>query len=235
MDLFATLSQILILSFTIGLSFWALKYVVSFYVFSRKKEQINKLNARISILKLHLKGKVKKKVHKIEDALRKDGDILTLARPQLNKLMGIEFDHAADYQEFIAALFEVTVIISEHVRSKHKNLLRTEILLDLQPERVRNDDEEILSKCTKLVKYDKAHMTIIVEIIQATNELIIRIEEFNMLTDFEHGQKKITLIPDKIEIEHFDIIHGLVEQARHSEIDVPDFPILEKTLFGDAA
>lgn len=233
MSFLNAISQILLLSFAIGFGFWSFKYIISFYLFSRKKEEINRLNARISILKLHLRSKIKKKSHKIEEVLRKDNDTLSLAQPHLNKICELNFQEPSDYQKLITELSSITTIITNHIRLKHKNLLRTEILIDTQNNDTLAAQDEVRESCKKLVKYDKAHMTIIVEIILSTQDLINKIEDFNMLAEYESGQKKITDIPVKVEIENFEIIHSLVEQAKHSEIDVPDFPILEKNIFDD--
>ncbi|MBY0553724.1 hypothetical protein K2P97_04290 [bacterium] len=212
-----------------------MRYAIAYYVFSRRKEEINHLDARISVLKMHLRGKIKRKCNKIETVLKKEADTYAFLAPKLTKISDLNFSTQDQYQQLINTLYEITSKIDEHIKFKHKNLMRDHVEAPKAAEEIRNQEEEIQYKCEKLVKYDKAHMIIITEIVQTTNEMRHKIEEYNALAEYENGQKKITLIPDKVEIEHYDLINTLVEQAKSAPNQNPDFPILEKSLFNDAA
>lgn len=235
MSYLGIISQVLLYSFAIGFSFWLMKYAIAYYVFSRRKEEINQLDARISVLKMHLRGKIKRKCNKIESVLKKEADTFAFLVPKLTKISELSFSTQDQYQQLVNTLYEITLKIDEHIKLKHKNLMRDHLELPKAKAEVLSADEETQQKCEKLVRYDKAHMVIITEIVQTTNEMRHKIEEYNTLAEYEKGQKKISLIPEKIEIEHFDIINALVEQAKNSPTKNTDFPILEKSLFDDAA
>jgi hypothetical protein len=236
-DFLSTLTQIFLLVLSVGLFFWLIKHVISVYIFSRRKEEINGLHARISILKLHLRTKVRKKLNRVENALKRESDILALATPQIEILQNINFDQISDYQKTLDTLYELTILISKHVRTKHKNLLRTEKLLEVKDEepKVLTAEDEVREKCRKLVKYDKANVTIILDIAQTTQTLIQKIDEYNELTGYESAQAKIADKPKAIEIRDFDQLNLTLEEAKNDPQDRPDFPILEKSLFEDDA
>lgn len=238
MNFLFILGQVLLYTFLLGLFIWGMKNAVSFYVFSKKREQINKLNARISILKLHLKGKIKRKCNKIESLFKKseDAETLNILRPKLSSIQELTFTLTSDYQKLIDILTTITVDIEGHIKLKHKDLIKKQeaqkVNLEMPPP---TEDEIIKEKCKKLIKYDKAHMLIVIEIIQATEDLIEKTNEFNALAEFEKNQKKIKEIPNKIEIENYSVIAELVELSKTTTIDTPDFPILEKSMSESAA
>lgn len=238
MNFLFILGQVLLYTFLLGLFIWGLKNAVSFYVFSKKKEQINKLHARISILKLHLKGKIKRKCNKIESLFKKseDAETLNILRPKLSSIQELTFSLTTDYQKLIDHLTTITQEIADHIKLKHRDLIKKqETQNDSTTPEPLTEDDIIKKKCKKLIKYDKAHMLIIIEIIQATEDLIEKINEFNALTKFEKNQKIIKEIPSKIEIENYAIIAELVELSKTTTIDTPDFPILEKNMSEGAA
>ncbi|MEK6628122.1 MAG: hypothetical protein AABY53_05810 [Bdellovibrionota bacterium] len=239
MNITMIVGQVILYSVLIGLGLWGIKHGVSLYIFSRKKETINKLNARISILKLHLKGKIKRKCNKIADVFNKeDPETLRMLQPKLNTIGALSFNSAADYQNLIKELSAITQDISGYIKIKHKVLLKQQEAQAKAEEEVKEpptEEEKIAESCKKLVKYDKAHMLIVVEVIQATTQLIEKITEYNAFVEYEKNQKKITEIPEKIEIENYEVIAALVEQAKTSNIESPDFQILGRDQFKDAA
>lgn len=230
------IGQVLLYTFILGLSLWGIKIAASLYIFSKKKEKINKLHARISILKLHLKAKIKRKCNKIETLLKKteDAETLSLLRPKIKSIQDLTFTLTTDYQKLIEQLNAITQGITDHIKIKHRHIIKQQEA-ETPAAPVLSEFEVIQEKCKKLVKYDKAHMLIIVEIIQATDEIREEIEDYNILADYDKNQKKIKEIPDKIEIENYDIIAELVETSKTTAIDTTDFPILEKNLTDNAA
>lgn len=230
MSYVSLIGQLLLYTFILGIFFWSLKYAVSLYIFSRKREDINRLEARISILKMHLKGKIKRKCNKIESSLRKEpADVLEGIRPKLNIIRDLNFSYTGDYQTFLDSLHEITVKITEHVKLKHKSLLKAQVLSKdkLSAEEQEAEQDENKLKCKKLVKYDKAHVMIVIEIIQTTAELRTKIDEYNNLTEFEKSQKKINLKPEPISISNFEILTELVEQAKSGNDQGQDFQIFD--------
>jgi hypothetical protein len=226
MDYLSIISQLLIYGFYIGTTLWIIRYATAAFVFSRRKKIINRLDARISVLKMHLRGKIKRKCNKIESYFKKDSATYIALSTNLEKISALRFDQSTDYQLLINYLYDITVKINDYIISKYRNLP-----ID-NPEKPQVKTQD---KYTQLVTYDKAHMIIIIEIIQTTNELRTKINEYNELTNLEKGHKKIAFIPDAIQIEDFEIISSLVEAAKLISDQSQEFSDIEKNLFDDAS
>ena len=228
--------QLLLYAALLGLGFWGFKTAVSHYVFSRRREKINKLNARISVLKMHLRGKIKRKCSRIEDVLKKDTGALSNLLPKLNLICGLEFSAAGDYQLLLTNLNLITeeIIAHIHLKMKKSKHIELEKKVDDVKDSATIEANDALDKCKKLIKYDKAHMFIVDEIIEATAELSDKVSEFNSLTEFEKNQKAIHE-PEKIIIENFELLQTMVEETKKSDIETPDFPVLENGYFSESA
>lgn len=214
MNYLGTFSQILAYVFAAGVTIWIGRTAISYFVFSRKKEQINKLEARISVLKLHLKGKVVKKRTKIEDVFRGDSASLEDIKPALTVLAEIKFNTPTDYQLFITNLQQINDQVGNYIKLKHRSLRdASRISTNKNTPAVLTAEEQIHQNCKKLVRYDKAHILIITQIIEATDEMIFKINEYNALVDYDKKQKKITHIPSKIEIENFALLVSLLREG----------------------
>ena len=228
--------QLLLYALLLGLGFWGFKTAVSHYVFSRRREKINKLNARISVLKMHLRGKIKRKCSRIEDVLKKDAGAFSNLLPKLKLICGLEFSSTGDYQLLLTNLNLVTEEIIAHIHLKLKKTKHIELekQVDDMKDTASLEANEALDKCKKLIKYDKAHMQIVVEIIEATAELSDQISEFNGMAEFEKNQK-IIHPPEKIEIENFEMLQTMVVESKKSDVETPDCPVLENGFFTDSA
>src|SRR3990167_1888658 len=130
MSYLGILSQVLLYSLLLGLFFWGMKSAISFYVFARRKEEINKLHARISVLKMHLKGKIKRKCNRIETAFKKDSEVLNVLAPKINLICALSFSSSTDYQTFISNLHMITEEIIAHIKIKNKNVIKPQDDLD---------------------------------------------------------------------------------------------------------
>lgn len=232
MNYLVILGQVLLYSLLLGLFFWGMKSAISFYVFARRKEEINKLQARISVLKMHLKGKIKRKCNKIETAFKKDSEILNVLAPKLNLICALGFSSPTDYQTFISNLHAITEEIIAHIKIKNKNAIKPQDDLD---DIALSGTDKVNDKCKKLLKYDKAHLLIVIEIVQATDELNEKIVAFNELADYEKNQKKIQALPEKIEIEHYEQLSQMIEGADVLNTETPDFPTLDNEPYPKSA
>lgn len=238
MSFLPLISQIVIYTLMTALLLWGMKYAVSLFIFSRKKEEINKLNARISVLKLHLKGKVKRKCNKIEQIFKKEPpETLAELKPKLNSIAELQFNNSNDYQVLVSALVEITLAIIAHIKIKHKTLIRLQQYTnnqnepDLEETGALTEQEEIEEKCRKLVKYDKGTMTVIIELVETTQQIITKIAEYNAFTEYDKSQKKITDIPTPIQIENYDLIFALVDLAKTTDLGGPEMQVLGKDFF----
>lgn len=229
--------QIITYVFLSALVLWGLKHAVSLYIFSRKREEINQLFARISVLKMHLKGKIKRKCNKIEKIFKKEQatETLSMIETKLRTIADLTFSSAYDYQTLINNLSEITQALIDHIKRKNKALINLQKLQKENEIEENIEIDEVEEKCKKLVKYDKGTMTVIVELVRATQEIVIKINEFNALTELDKSKKKITDIPQLIEIEHFEYIANLVELAKTTEIGKPEMQILGKEAIDDAS
>lgn len=231
------ISQILIYTALAAIFLWGLKLGISLIVFSRKKEELHKLLARISVLKLHLRGKIKRKCNKIEQIfLKEPPETLNLLKPKLTAIAGLEFNSPSDYQLLIGNLSEITQAIINHIKLKHKSLLKAQKAESFEKALDENhENDEVVDNCKKLVKYDKGTMTVIVELIETTDKVIVKIAEYNALAEFDKKQKKFTDIPSQIKIENLDVISSLLAQAKNGDLGGTEVQILGKDTFGDAA
>jgi phage gp36-like protein len=175
---------------------------------------------------MHLRGKIKSKCKKIENHFNKDTEAYIALKANLEKISALSFNQSTDYQLLVNCLYDITVKIHSYINSKYRNL---------PIDTLEKPQAEAKEKCTQLVTYDKAHMIILVEIVQTTNELREKISKYNELTNLEKGHKKITFIPDAIEIENFDLINSIVETAKLTTDLSPAFSDIEKSLFDDAS
>lgn len=218
MSFLGILSQILLYVFLFGLFFLGLKHAFSLYLFSRKKEEITKLDARLSILKLHLKGKIKRKCNKIESAFRtKNPEMLNILRSNLNALLELRFSLPEDYQKLINLLGTITQDVINHLKIEPESDTTTTNSLSEKNDKLKTHE--------KLIKYDRAHILIVVDIIQTTEQLIEKSNEFNTLIENEKKQKKIHNIPEKIEIEDYEAIIALLEPTKSLGADKEKNPI----------
>jgi hypothetical protein len=234
MSYLSVISQLLFYGFVIGACFWLMRFSSSAYMFSRRKVEINKLDARISVLKMHLRAKIKSKYNKIEILLKNEAETLTALKPMLDNIISLSFNSPSDYQLLITNLHEITVKINEYIRFKHKNLVRDN---QDKPEarQSRSKEEEAKEHCTQLVKYDRANMIIILQIVESTNELRSKILQYNELAKLKIGHKKIRFTPDVLEIEHYNLIKSLIQTASTTPEESSEFPNLENKLLNDAA
>jgi|GEM_PF-6354455 len=233
MNILSLVSQILLYVALLGLTLWGIKYATLLYFFSRKQEDINKLTARISILKLHLKGKIKRKCNKIGEFFNKELDpaALRALQPKLNAINSLEFVAATDYQSLINSLSSISEDITNSIKFKHKFYNAPSSDPIQTPEKQNSVNEN----CKNLVRYDKANMMIIVEIIQCTERLVEKISEYNLLIRYKKSQKKITQIPERIVIENYIVIAELIEQVKKSKFKMPNFNNLEADVFKESA
>lgn len=197
-----------------GFLIWTGRAAIASFVFSKRKEQINKLEARISVLKLHLKAKVTRKCNKVEDVFRNDAKALEAVRPAIRVLADITFNKPADYQHLIVSLQAVNDQVSDYIKLKHKNLqTAARAAAENDVPAVLSAEEQTLENCKKLIRYDKANVLIVTQIMQATEEMLALIEEFNNLVQYAKSQKKISEIPDKIEIENHALLVSLLGEG----------------------
>lgn len=209
-----TIIQSVFVIFALGLVLWGIKIGVSYYIFAKKREEINHLHAKISVLKTHLKAKMKKKWNLIENKLysEKAFDMIDEIKPIMTTLCNYSYSSPLDYQESLKKLADISEKILAYVERKRRQAPSAN---------PKSADEEQFDKLPVeekrvqyLVKYDLGSTMIIAEIVDVTIQLIERIKEYNSLAELDKKQKKITDIPKKIEIEHFMMITLALNKAK---------------------
>jgi hypothetical protein len=229
MNYLITFGQIFIYLAAIGFTFWIIKLSISFYIFSVRKEAINKLNARLSILKMHLKHKIKKKCNKIESLFKNKSEIYSNLRPRLDIILNLTFSQSNEYQKLIDTLHAITIEITYYIKKNLTSINST--IDDTNTDSVATTEEEMnIEFCQKLTKYDRAHILIILDIIEATKNLKEKIVEFNELVAYEKNQKVITDIPESIEIKHYEIFTSIMNTTDKEDVDANEFETLEKQI-----
>lgn len=211
----SSIAQVLFWVFGLGLCLWGIKIGLSYYFFAKKKEEINALEAKMAVLKMHLKGKIKKKWNLLEQGLLKEKavDTLEIIKPMMTTLCNYSFSKPEDYQNTVKKLSEVTSVVLDFVeRKRRRNSFKpkTEDTAD-EIEDFKLTPEQKTAKY--LVKYDLANMLIISEVLDTNEKLMEKIKEYNDLSELEKNKKKI-LMPSKIEIENFGEVVIYLNRAK---------------------
>lgn len=208
------LQQTLLITFCLTVGVLLLKKFASLYSFKRKNGEITKLNSVIAILKLRLKSRITQKCNRISSNFKSDSEILVFLAPLMSEIQGLEFAKASDYQKLLDNLIKITEQLEGHHNLKNKTTPAAahEEILSLQ-ERVSPEMDRMKEKVQKLIKYDKAELIVLIQIVDYTNILIIKMKDFN---------KAVPLAVEKIEIAHFYQLTDGLKQSLKENNEKPD-------------
>ena len=95
------------------LSFWAVKYFYFLWYYGKKKEQINKLEARVAVLRMLLKTKLKRKGSSLQEQYKEDKAFLDKIQSKLELLVTYNFQRNSDYAETVGILMSISELIDQ--------------------------------------------------------------------------------------------------------------------------
>ena len=199
------------------LSFWAVKYFYFLWYYGKKKEQINKLEARVAVLRMLLKTKLKRKGSSLQEQYKEDKAFLDKIQSKLELLVTYNFQRNSDYAETVGILMSISELIDQQIRTKTPEIAKAaaeknEILLK------EFTHLSHAAKWIQLLKYDKGNLYIIKEVVETVAKLKDKIEDYNR----ERSEKEHKLRPvEVIDLPGFEDLKTIVDSEfqKNKEVD----------------
>lgn len=222
------MSQIFLSILGLALITWVGKYLFVLYYYRRKKEEINRLEARTAVLRMLLKAKLKRKGSQMQDQYKDDKEFLASITSKLELLTTFNFHRSSDYDDVLNILTSISEAIdmqtvkenpalytAHHV---HAAKAREDVLKSNVDQAAANasdnsnkynDHRGELDRWSQLLKYDKGNLYIVKELVEATEELKVKVELYNL----EQENKGLKLqVPSLIVIDSFEGLRALVNR-----------------------
>ena len=112
------MSQIFLTILGLALFTWVAKYFFVLYHYRRKKENINKLEARVAVLRMLLKAKLKRKGSQMQEQYKDEKEFLGSVISKLELLGTFSFNRSSDYTEAISLLTTISEATDMHTVQK---------------------------------------------------------------------------------------------------------------------
>lgn len=193
------------------LTFWAIKHFYFLWYYGKKKEQINRLEARVAVLRMLLKTKLKRKGSALQDQYKDDKAFLDKIQSKLELLVTYNFQRNSDYSEVIEILSSISEMIDQQIHIKTPEIGKA---ATVQSEKLIKDFSHLpqASKWIQLLKYDKGNLFIIKEIVETVFKLKNKIEDYNR--ERQNREYKLRSV-ELIEIAAFDDLKVIVDSEFH--------------------
>lgn len=232
MNFLGILTQIFLWLTGVILLFWVARYIFIMYYNAKQLEAIHKLEAKVAVLRMLLKAKIKKKANQVASQLSKEKVILEEVKPKFDTACGLNFSKPYEYQTLLTLMKEISSQLDGHFERREREGNPTAFAQREEKERKEAIDRKQkglpdIDKETKewllVLKHEKANIYIVKEIIETTQELKNKIEIYNVEIE---SAKKCLKVPELISIDKFDQIQALVEEdklkvAESAALDVP--------------
>ncbi len=223
------MSQIFLSILGLALFTWVAKYLFVLYYYRRKKEEINRLEARTAVLRMLLKAKLKRKGSQMQEQYKDDKEFLASITSKLELLTTFNFHRSSDYDDVLNILTSISEAIdmqtvkenpalytAHHV---HAAKAREDVLANDVDQAASNSNEKSqyhhndhraqLDRWSQLLKYDKGNLYIIKELVETTEELKVKVELYNL----EQENKELKLpVPNLIVVDSFEGLRALVNR-----------------------
>lgn len=203
------------------------------WYYRKQKEIINKLEARVAVLRMLLRAKLKRKGSQIQDQYKEEREFLDSVMSKLELLGTYSLSRSSDYADVLGLLTSISEAIDMHTVQKtpafymaHQESLakQKESLLKISGVESDKDgkDKNIstsgekqdvnalpeFDRWAQLLKYDKGNLYIIKEIIETTKDLKNRIEIYNA----EQVNKELLIrVPELIYLDGFEGLQKIVD------------------------
>lgn len=243
------MSQIFLSILALALFTWVGKYLFVLYYYRKKKQDINKLEARTAVLRMLLKAKLKRKGSQMQDQYKDEKEFLTSIISKLDLLTTFNFNRSSDYQDMLDILGSISEALDLHTVKKNPSIYmaqqqhiaqeRENLSKSSGVEVARKDAKGQIpqyDRWSQLLKYDKGNLFIVKEIVEATADLKIKIDMYN---EDQHDNKELFLrAPELIEIDGFEGLRSLVDAdiekakagkaaKKQNRLEDPDLAALE--------
>lgn len=132
------MSQVFLSILGLALFTWVAKYFFVLYYYRKRKEEINKLEARVAVLRMLLKAKLKRKGSQMQDQYKDEKEFMASIVSKLDLLTTFNFNRTTDYEDVIEILNSVSEALDVHTVQKNPTLYMA------QQQKIALDRENLL-------------------------------------------------------------------------------------------
>lgn len=236
------MSQIFLCILGLALFTWVAKYFFVLYYYRKRKEDINKLEARTAVLRMLLKAKLKRKGSQMQDQYKDEKEFLGSIMSKLDLLTTFNFNRTSDYEDVLDILTSISEAIDHHTVIKNPAIYlaqqqkiaqdREALLKGAGVEVAKKDEkgesksaDEIESKTKSEVnlqvpKYDRWTQLLKYDKgnLYIVKEIIETTETLKQKIDtynIEQNEKELQLrAPELIEIDSFEGLRAIVDREQ---------------------
>lgn len=173
----------------IGLFLFSIVSFYNYYVDSKTRKALHVLEAKISMLRMLLKSKIRQRVNKFQQKrnnLKKDESpstdvIFNRLKDKYDSLGNLEFSSSEDFDSYFSINTEIILDLEETLKSKKINL-------EQNNQKVTDENGKAINmtyalnlqdRWSKLLFYDKKSVVIIAELVRSTDEFRQRVQVYN--------------------------------------------------------
>lgn len=234
------MSQIFLSILGLALFTWVAKYFFVLYYYRKRKEDINKLEARTAVLRMLLKAKLKRKGSQMQDQYKDEKEFLSSIISKLDLLTTFNFNRTSDYEDVLDILTSISEAIDHHTVVKNPAIYlaqqqkiaqdREALLKGAGVEVAKKDEhgesksaDEIESKTKSEVnmqvpKYDRWTQLLKYDKgnLYIVKEIVETTEDLKQKIDtynLEQNEKELQLrAPELIEVDGFEGLRAIVDR-----------------------
>ena len=190
----------------IGIILYSIIAFIEYYRDSKSRKNIKILQAKISMLRMMLKAKVRNRSNKIHKSQVEDGSIFQKIKSKYEQMMLLDFTKSVDFNTYIDLSYEALVDVETSLK---KGVDSNDINSDQKKGSLEYN--LAMEKWIKLLKNDKKGVIVVFEIVQSTNQL-------NAIIDFyNQSQKKVKrrfAKTEDLKIKDFEILQDLMNDQQ---------------------
>ncbi len=132
------MSQIFLSILGLALFTWVAKYFFILYYYRKRKEDINKLEARTAVLRMLLKAKLKRKGSQMQDQYKDEKEFMASIISKLDLLTTFNFNRTSDYEDVLDILTSISEAIDHHT------VIKNPAIYLAQQQKISQDRENLL-------------------------------------------------------------------------------------------
>lgn len=132
------MSQVFLSILGLALFTWVAKYFFVLYYYRKRKEDINKLEARTAVLRMLLKAKLKRKGSQMQDQYKDEKEFLGSIMSKLDLLTTFNFNRTSDYEDVLDILTSISEAIDHHT------VIKNPAIYLAQQQKIAQDREALL-------------------------------------------------------------------------------------------
>ncbi len=194
---------------TAALSFWLARTLFVYYQNIKQVETIHKQEAKVAVLRMLLKAKLKKNGNAIEGQFRSDKIFLNLIKPKIQEICNYDFSHQNEYERVMASLINLYDVIDVELQKRSPTLYKK----NENETRAAVDDKQ--DRWYKLAKYGKSQAILIRDMVNATAELKSMIDTYNREQQSQFKNKFNS--PEPIVVADFESLTTILNSMEDSE------------------